>query len=665
MRALPAPPARLRSLGDAGCVALALAVILGSEVSRPLPLALGAGAASVALAIRRPWLLVVAAALLASALGARAEAGLHPVERAHVRQVVSLVSDPSPTFGGVRALVRVSGRRLEARAYGSAAGGLSVALAGERVLVDGTTGPAPGGDAWLHVHHVAGVLNVSAVERTGSGSAPWRAANQVRRLLERGAASLPPGPRALFNGFVLGDDRDEPVAVSDDFRGSGLAHLLAVSGENVAFVLSLLAPLVRRLGLGSRWAVTVGAIGFFALVTRGEPSVLRAATMAGLSVTAGTIGRPIAPIRLLALAVTALVLIDPFLVNSVGFQLSVAASLGLVLLAPSLRRSLPGPAPFAEALAVTLAAQVGVAPVVLATFGELPVAAVPANLLAVPVAGLVMVWGLGAGLVAGAAGGQVAAMLHLPTRLMIAWISGVAERAARWPLGDMRPADGVILLTGLLAVVIGGRASRSLLVKAGYTVVVLALAMPAVSVRLTPPPLRTEPVAGAVVWRAGGATVLELAGGVHPDRLLAALRQAGVRRLDLVVLSSGGSTTAAQVGAIRHHWPVADVLEPSGGTVPGASVPSIGWASIIGALSVDVVAVRPRLEVSVEPLIRSISRDGEPDRVACVLLELGPRRLDVTFRSVVVGILNRTPDSFYRRRAATSSSTRSCREPRR
>ena len=128
--------------------------------------------------------------------------------------------------------------------------------------------------------------------------------------------------------------------------------------------------------------------------------------MAGLAVTASTLGRQISPIRLLALAVAALVLVDPFLVDSVGFRLSVGASLGIVLFAPSLGRSLPGPAPFAEALAVTLAAQVGVAPVMLASFGELPVAAVPANLLAVPVAGLVMVWGLGAGLAAGVAGGR-------------------------------------------------------------------------------------------------------------------------------------------------------------------------------------------------------------------------------------------------------------------
>ena len=72
----------------------------------------------------------------------RAEAGLHPIESAHIRKVVTLVSDPSPTFGGVRALIRSEGRRLEVRASGSAAGAISVSLAGEQVAVEGTTRPA-------------------------------------------------------------------------------------------------------------------------------------------------------------------------------------------------------------------------------------------------------------------------------------------------------------------------------------------------------------------------------------------------------------------------------------------------------------------------------------------------------------------------------------------
>ena len=76
-------------------------------------------------------------------------------------------------------------------------------------------------------------------------------------------------------------------------------------------------------------------IAFFALITRFEPSVLRASAMAAVAVTATTLGRDSSSLRLLALAVGGLVLVDPFLVHSVGFQLSVAACVGIVLLSIS------------------------------------------------------------------------------------------------------------------------------------------------------------------------------------------------------------------------------------------------------------------------------------------------------------------------------------------
>ena len=91
--------------------------------------------------------------------------------------------------------------------------------------------------------------------------------------------------RQLYGGFVLGDQSGQSVEVVDDFRAAGLTHLLVVSGSNVAYLLVLLTPLRGRLPLGARWLVTVGVIGSFALVTRFEPSVLRASAMAALAVS--------------------------------------------------------------------------------------------------------------------------------------------------------------------------------------------------------------------------------------------------------------------------------------------------------------------------------------------------------------------------------------------
>src|SRR4051794_37776574 len=136
---------------------------------------------------------------------------------------------------------------------------------------------------------------------------------------------MPADRRALFTGFVLGDDRGQRPEVVEDFRASGLSHLLVVSGENVAFVLALAAPLLKRLRLGARWAVGLGVLATFGVLTRWEPSVLRAIAMATVTMTAMAIGRPASSGRVVAIAVTAVLLIDPLLVGSVGFLLSVGA----------------------------------------------------------------------------------------------------------------------------------------------------------------------------------------------------------------------------------------------------------------------------------------------------------------------------------------------------
>ena len=107
-----------------------------------------------------------------------------------------------------------------------------------------------------------------------------RLANGIRRSVVGGAATLGAEPTALLTGILFGDDRAQSAPTTDDFRASGLSHLLAVSGQNVAFVLALLEPLFRRLSLRTRFGATLATLSFFALLTRFEPSVLRATAMA-------------------------------------------------------------------------------------------------------------------------------------------------------------------------------------------------------------------------------------------------------------------------------------------------------------------------------------------------------------------------------------------------
>lgn len=397
--------ARSAGLSDAGAVALAAATWLGAGLALPVPRWGALALVATALVARRPAALTLATAALASGLAAAALAGLVGPLPTRIDGPVTLLTDPSPTASGQRVEVRAGTHHLEAWARGGAAGALVERLGGEHVWVTGRVRPASDAADWRVARHLAGVLEIESVTRWAPGDPASRAANALRRTLATGAAGLDDDMRALFAGFVLGDDRGRSALVTDDFRGSGLSHLLVVSGQNVAFVLALADPVVRRLGLGGRLAATLGVLAAFALVTRFEPSVLRASAMAAVAVVATTWGREASGLRVLALAVTGLLLVDPLLTRSLGFQLSAAASLGIVALSPRLAARLPGPMWVRRPLAVSLAAQLGVAPLLLAAFGRLPVVAPLANLVAVPAAGPISTWGLTAGVVAGAAFG--------------------------------------------------------------------------------------------------------------------------------------------------------------------------------------------------------------------------------------------------------------------
>jgi competence protein ComEC len=226
--------------------------------------------------------------------------------------------------------------------------------------------------------------------------------------------------------------------------------LLAVSGGNIAFVLVLAGPVLRRLGLASRWAVTIGLLVFFGLLTGWEPSVVRAAAMAAIACTSSTTGRPASTIRMLGLAITGSVLVDPLLVRSVGFQLSVGATTGIAALSRPIAVRLRGSRWLREVVAVTIAAQVGVLPVALPVFGGVPLASLPANVLAVPMAGPLTIWGLGAGMVAGRLGPPADGLLHRPTSLMTGWLDGVARWAAGLPLGQVGAAQAAGILAAVL-----------------------------------------------------------------------------------------------------------------------------------------------------------------------------------------------------------------------
>lgn len=346
---------------------------------------------------------------------------------------------------------RIPGDRIVLlRASGDTAMRLGILEAGDRLSARGTLEPLDGYDARYATRHAAARFRVETLDAFESADGIVGVANSLRNALLAPARALSPTSRALFASFLVGDTRGLPATVVDDFRAAGLSHLLVVSGANVAFVLAACGPVIRRLTRGPRFALVLAVLILFGTMTRWEPSVARAVVMAGLVTLAATLGRGVGPLRVLVMTVIVLLVVDPFLLHSVGFGLSVGASAGIALLGPAFARAIPGPRILRETLAVTAAAQLGVLPVLLAVFGSTPLVAVPANLLAVPVAEPLTIIGLAGTLLSTVvtpfAPGAGAVVL-LPVELALRWILLVARLAARVPVAvDTRAVTGLAAL---------------------------------------------------------------------------------------------------------------------------------------------------------------------------------------------------------------------------
>lgn len=253
-------------------------------------------------------------------------------------------------------------------------------------------------------------------------------ASGARRGLGSAVAGIDPERGALLRGLTIGDTSDIDGATIEYFRRAGLSHLLAVSGSNVAIVLAAVGVSAHRLPLKLRIGCGLGALAFFVLVVGPEPSVLRAGVMGAIGLVALMRGRVAQPLHALGLALIAVIGARPWLVFSLGLQLSAAATAGIVLWTGPVARALRRlPRPLALSLAATLAAQLAVAPVLVGVFGQLSVAGVVANLVVVPAVAPATVLGLSAAV------GEVASptLGHLLARAAEPFSAWILE-AGRW-----------------------------------------------------------------------------------------------------------------------------------------------------------------------------------------------------------------------------------------
>ncbi len=274
---------------------------------------------------------------------------------------------------------------------------------------------------WLRHQGVHVVLRADRWELVGHRGGLWGVADHLRAALARSTArGLRGERRGVVEGVVLGDEQALSANLRDRFRASGLYHLLAVSGQNVALVAAGALVLAWLIGL-PRWLGQVGAltaIGGYVLAVGPQPSVVRAGVVGALGSLAWLAARSADRWYFLILAALVLLAWNPYDVLDAGFQLSFAAVAAIFLLVPWFAARLEGyplPAKLVAALAVSTACGLVTAPILWLQFHAVPLLTVPANALAEPAVAPLLYLAFAA---------AATALVFPPAAGAIAWLNG-------------------------------------------------------------------------------------------------------------------------------------------------------------------------------------------------------------------------------------------------
>ena len=392
-----------------------------------------------------------------------------------------------------------------------------------------------------------------------------------RAAVRRAAVQLPEKQRGLLLGVTIGDTSELSPQVDLDFRTTGLTHLLAVSGENVAMVLIVVAFLLRAARAGRR--TTIGVMAFcvlgFCAITRFEPSVLRAGAMTAIALTGMAIGARRAATTVLAAATVVLIVYDPFLIYEIGFQLSVLATLGILVVAPRIAEHLPK-GKLAQAAAITLGAQLTVAPLLLLNFHQISLVSIGANLVVMPAVAPATVGGMAAaGLGALWRPLSAVALITGPPIAMMQW---VAHALAQLPLASVGTPAGALgfLLAAVLTVAALAAARGKRPTRMAPLILSLALLVTGGTWgrALGPTPLHGLIVTminvgqgDAILVRESGHTML-IDGGQDPSLLLKGLAAQGVHRIDLLVISHPHADHVDGLVPVAETFPIGRALDP-------------------------------------------------------------------------------------------------------
>ncbi|HEX2427665.1 MAG TPA: ComEC/Rec2 family competence protein [Gaiellaceae bacterium] len=436
--------------------------------------------------------------------------------------------------------------------------------------------------AWLGRQGIHVVLDASSWQQVGRRGGILglgdRLRDRVERAIDRGTDGV---RRGIVLGVVLGEDEGLPADVQSDFRASGLYHLLAVSGQNIAFLAAGVYGIgwLLRLSRLKRELLVVFVIAAYVLAVGWQPSVIRAAVAGGLASLAWVVSRPRDRWHFLAVGALVLMVWMPTSVLEPGFQLSFAAVAAIFVAVPRMRRVLDGyplSSGVADALSVSLACGLVTAPIVLFHFGQAPVYTVIANVVAFVAAPLVLGLGLLAAIVDPVSPSAAAGFASL-AGWAAAWLEVVARVVAVLPGARVGTRSATLLALGGGALWLGVRSARARMRTAGSIWLAVALlAVPlatAVSwVAARPAPAWDRPAGLRVTFLdvgQGDSTLLETPSarvlvdeGPPEANVAGQLRRLGVLSLSAIVMTHPQRDHVGGAADVIRRIHVGEVLEP-------------------------------------------------------------------------------------------------------
>lgn len=482
------------------------------------------------------------------------------------------------------------------------------------------------------------VLRASSYRLVGRRGGLGAVADRLRRGVNEALESVPAGERrAVLAGVALGEDEGLEEGLRNDFRASGLYHLLAVSGQNVAYVVAGTIVLVWTLGL-PRWLGEAGAlvtVFAYVLAVGWQPSVVRAGIAGGLASLAWLSSRPRDRWYFLLVGAAVLLGWNPYSLLEPGFQLSFTAVAAIFLLVPWIAARLEGypvPQKLAEVIALSAACGLVTAPVLWLHFGAIPVYSVLANALAAPVVGPLL------GLV------LAAAVLHplVPEAAAVlvwldAWLAGYLAFCARLvgglPYAQAGSAQAVGVLAGAAVLVVLFLRMRGPYVRRSVALLGLVAALAVAWKSLpadTPPPPKGLRITVLDVGQ-GDAILLQVAEGAvlvdegPPEADVAhQLDELGVDRLAVLVLTHPERDHVGGAANVLESTDVQAVLDPG---IPADSEYERAALAVARDHDVPVVLARAgrgfslgRLRVRVLWPAEEAPPGGDPNKHAIVLV---------------------------------------------